>query len=81
MKPSEYLMLPYSWCYVPVYADGEFCGYTAYIREFPGCIIEGDNLFVAEASLRNAACDWIAAALDLGQTIPEPEERIWKRKR
>jgi len=80
MNPAEYLRLPYSWCFIPSYEDGEFSGYTSYILEFPGCISEGENLFIAEENLFRAAYGWIRAALDLGQEIPEPAARLYAPK-
>lgn len=52
-------------------ADG---GYTVTVREFPGCVAEGDT---AEDALRNfdaAAASWIEAALASGLAIAEPVE-------
>lgn len=52
-------------------ADG---GYTVTVREFPGCVAEGDT---AEDALRNfdaAAASWIEAALASGLEIAEPVE-------
>lgn len=74
ITPSEYLKRPYSWCFIPIFEDGEFCGYATSIREFPGCLAQGKNLFDAEKNLHDAAYDWIAAALSRGQEIPEVGE-------
>lgn len=77
MTPEDYLKRPYTRCYVP---DGEG-GYTFFMLEFPGCIIKVERdpiddaaLEYGEILLEQAALEWIAAALDLGQEIPEPEE-------
>lgn len=69
MTPEEYLKRPYSRCFVPV--DG---GFHSYIREFPGCLAIGSRLDEAYINLEEAAKEWIAAALDLGQEILEPRQ-------
>ena len=49
-------------------------GYTVTVREFPGCVAEGDT---AEDALRNfdaAAASWIEAAVASGLRIAEPIE-------
>lgn len=76
MTPEEYLKRPYHWCFVPLFSGSQFNGYYVCIKEFPGCLAEGDTLDEAWDNLHDAALDWIAAALDLGQEIPEPEEKI-----
>ena len=69
MTPAEYLKKPYH--YVLVW-DEESQTWTGTVKEFPGCISQGDTRTVL-GKLYKAAEDWIAAALDLGQEIPEPE--------
>lgn len=67
---SAVLARPYTRNLLPD-ADG---GYTVTVREFPGCIAEGDT---AEDALRNfdaAATSWIEAALTSGLAIAEPVE-------
>ena len=73
MTPKEYLKRPYHRCFVPDLHKG----FTGYIREFPGCLAEGDTLQETWAQLEVIAVSWIEAALDLGQTIPEPLEKVW----
>ncbi|MFA5025055.1 MAG: type II toxin-antitoxin system HicB family antitoxin [Candidatus Shapirobacteria bacterium] len=73
MTPWEYLKLPYSFCFV--YDNGN---YTSYVREFPGCVAEGDGLEETWIALHGAAYDCIEATLDLGQEIPEPLTTVWK---
>ncbi len=68
-SPAEYLTLPYEWVLIPDEASGTF---TALIREFPGCVSQGDSPAEAYANLEDAAKAWIGAALDLGQSIPAP---------
>lgn len=67
--PEDYLKDPYSRVIIP---DEETGSYTAQIIEFPGCIAEADTLDEAYKNLEEAAKGWIQAALDMGQTIPQP---------
>ena len=68
-KPAEeYLRAPYARIITPA-EDGTF---SAEILEFPGCYAEGNTPEEAFESLEGAAEDWIEAAMDLGQAIPEP---------
>ena len=76
MTPAEYLKRPYSWCLV---WDTESKTWTGRILEFPGCIAQADSADILLMDLKQAAHDWIAAALDLGQEIPEPVERVWPK--
>jgi predicted RNase H-like HicB family nuclease len=69
MTPEEYLDRPYH--FILVY-DSESETWTGTVKEFPGCIAQDNAIMILE-SLWWAARDWIAAALDLGQEIPEPE--------
>lgn len=68
-NPEQYLREPYSRILIP---DPDTSGFTAKILEFPGCIAEGDTPQEAYANLEEAAKGWIRAALDMGQSIPEP---------
>src|SRR5690242_20559866 len=65
---TDYLRLPYSRLLVPD-QDG---GYSAEILEFPGCYSEGESANEALENLEVAAANWIEAALQQGQSIPEP---------
>lgn len=67
--PIDYLALPNERVLIPDEASGTF---TALIREFPGCVSQGDTAPEAYANLEDAAEAWIGAALDLGQEIPRP---------
>lgn len=60
---------PYRRVLIP---DPEVGGYTAMIEEFPGCIAEGDSGEEALRNLESVAESWLEAALELGQSIPEP---------
>ena len=54
----------------------EPCGsYTAYFKEFPGCMATGDSMSEALSEVESVAIDWIEAVLSMGQTIPSPEKR------
>lgn len=46
--------------------------FRAEIVEFPGCLALGDDEVSALAHLKDVAESWIEAALEAGQTIPEP---------
>lgn len=46
--------------------------YVATIREFMGCIADGDTVAQAMERLESAAESWLAAAIAMGQDIPEP---------
>ena len=69
LTAEEYLKRPYARVLIP---DEDAGGFTAFIKEFPGCIAEGDSADEALGRLDNTALGWIEAALYLGQTIPEP---------
>lgn len=67
---AEYLKQPYGRLVLPD-PDGNF---AAEILEFPGCIAVGETASEALANLEEVAVDWINAALEQGQNIPEPME-------
>lgn len=64
------LARPYRRVLIP---DAEAGGYTAFIEEFPGCIAEGDTGEEALRNLESVAESWLEAALELGQSIPDPQ--------
>lgn len=68
MNAADYLKLPYTRRITP----DEAGGYVATIQEFPGLIAEGETVDEAIANLESAAESWVEAALETGQTIPEP---------
>lgn len=76
MKPIEYLRRPYH--YILVY-DEDSQTWTGTVKEFPGCITQNLTASDTMEDLVDAAEDWIAAALDLGQEIPEPEPAAWEK--
>lgn len=65
------LRAPYARQVIPEPESGTF---TGRILEFPGCIAQGDSVEETYESLEEAARDWLIAAIDLGQEIPEPAE-------
>ena len=67
MTPEEIMERPYTYCLIRN-TDGVWSGT---IKEFPGCIAQDTSIFIL-ANLYETAIDWIEAAQDLGQTIPEP---------
>lgn len=69
MTPEDYLKLPYT--YILVW-DEDTQTWAGKVKELPGCFAQGDSWEIMWI-LRFAARDWIAAALDLGQEIPAPE--------
>jgi predicted RNase H-like HicB family nuclease len=68
MEPNEILNRPYARILTPE-PDGQ---YTAEIIEFPNCAASGNDVVDALAKLEQVASDWIAAALEQGQSIPDP---------
>src|SRR3990170_6783391 len=65
---AEYVARPYSRVLVPD-SSGR---YFAEVLEFPGCFSEGNTPGEAMENLNQAMEAWIEAALDTGQTIPDP---------
>jgi len=63
--------MPYSRVLIPDEESGTF---TAMILEFQGCFSQGSTPAEAYERLEDAARGWIEAALELGQSIPEPRE-------
>jgi predicted RNase H-like HicB family nuclease len=72
MDPIEILKQPYARVLTPE-QDGH---YTAEILEFPGCVAYGDSSNDALGNLEEVAAEWIAAAIEQGQNIPEPTANI-----
>lgn len=68
-SPRDYLKEPYSRILTP---DDETGTYTAEIREFPGCVAQGDTIEEAYKNLEVAAESWIEVSLGMGQEIPTP---------
>lgn len=59
---------PYTRVLIPL----EEGGYFGEILEFPGCITEGETPEDTLRNLNEAAEGWIEAALEQGQSVPEP---------
>ncbi len=72
VDPADYLKKPYSRVVVPE-EDGSF---RAEMQEFPGCIVLANTVAKAYAKLEDTAWSWLEAALEKGQSIPEPMESI-----
>jgi predicted RNase H-like HicB family nuclease len=71
MTPEEYMDRPYHFILI---WDEKIQTWIGTVKEFPGCIARGDTWEIVFA-IRRAALSWIAAALDQGQGIPEPDMR------
>ena len=70
MKTIEYYMtLPYRLEIVP---DPDEGGYAASYPELRGCVTCGDTLESVAASAEDCKREWLAAALEDGIEIPEP---------
>ena len=70
MKTIDYyLNLPYKLEIVPDIDEG---GFVARYPELPGCITVGDTLEAVVKNVNDAKIEWITAALEDGNTIPEP---------
>jgi len=70
MKTIDYyLKLPYKLEIVPDMDEGRF---AARYPELPGCITVGDTLEAVVKNVNDAKIEWITAALEEGNTIPEP---------
>lgn len=67
---ADVLRQPYKRTVVPQ-EDGTF---LAEMVEFPGCIAIGESYGEALESLEEVAIDWVEAALEMGQSIPQPLE-------
>jgi predicted RNase H-like HicB family nuclease len=68
---KDYLKLPYTREIIPDLETGTF---TGLIREFPGCVTQGDTPSETYEFLEDVAASWIEAALRLGQSIPQPTD-------
>lgn len=48
-------------------------GYVATIPDLPGCITQGDTRLEVLEMIEDAKLCWLEAALDMGQSIDEPD--------
>lgn len=56
-------------------------GFTATIREFPGCVAEGESVAGAILSVISVAQEWLPIAMGLGFVVPEPTDNGERYKR
>ena len=68
---NEYLALPYR---MEIVKDCDEGGYVVSFPELPGCITCGETVEAAVANAMDAKREWIAAALEEGITIHEPDD-------
>ncbi|HEY6258436.1 MAG TPA: type II toxin-antitoxin system HicB family antitoxin [Xanthobacteraceae bacterium] len=59
---------------VRVLPRGEGPGYMAWVPDLPGCECRGETVDGAIMGVQQAIAEWIAAALDRGEPIPDPSE-------
>ena len=67
---KKYMAMPYTKI-VQKQPDGSF---FVTIKEFKGCMSEGDNLEEAMENIEDAMYCWIESMLEVGNPIPLPEE-------
>lgn len=68
---DEYLALPYTIEVVWDESDAH-PGWFARVAELPGCMTQADTFEELEVMIKDAMQAWIEAALEDGQSIPEP---------
>lgn len=66
---NDYLSLPYRLEIVPDLDEG---GFVASYPDLPGCITCGKSIEMVVANSVDAKREWLIAALEDGQDIPEP---------
>lgn len=72
MKTIEYYMtLPYK---LEIMPDPDEGGYAASYPELRGCVTCGDTLESVVANAEDCKREWLAAALEDGLEIPEPND-------
>jgi len=67
---DEYLSLPYRMELTP---DPDEGGYVASFPDLPGCLSVGETIDEAVANAEDAKREWIAAAIEDGYPINEPD--------
>ena len=67
---EEYMKLPYKLEIIP---DTEESGFVASYPELPGCITCGETVAEVVANAEDAKKEWLAAAIEDGIEIAEPE--------
>ena len=66
---NYYMSLPYDIVITPS-PEG---GYVAKIPDLPGCITQGETRLEVLEMIEDAKLCWLEAALDLGESIDEPD--------
>ncbi len=61
---------------VILYPDHEDGGWVAEVPSLPGCVACGDTRDAALVSVGEAIQAWIAAAPDMGWTLPDPSADV-----
>lgn len=74
-QAKAFMSLPYTICLTP-FTDPQYggTGVFATIKEFPGCMSDGDTFKEAIKNLRDAEQGWLEASLFFGHKIPMPEQ-------
>lgn len=67
---DEYMKLPYR---VELIPDNEEGGFVASFPDLPGCLSTGETAEEACRNAEDAKKEWIAAAIEEGIDIPEPD--------
>lgn len=68
---DDYLAMPYTIEVVREESEG-YSGWFARVVELPGCMTQADTFEELGGMIEDAMRVWIEAALEDGQTIPEP---------
>ena len=50
--------------------------FIAEVPELPGCMADGATYQEAVTSAESAIHDWVATAIQLGRSVPEPKGRV-----
>lgn len=69
-KLKDYLKLPYR---MELVEDPDEGGYVVSFPDLPGCLSEGETVEEAVKNATGAKKEWLAAALEDGYEIPEPQ--------
>ena len=68
---AEYMAMPYK---MEIVEDKDEGGFVVSFPDLPGCVTCGETIESAIANARDAKETWLAAALEDGYPIAEPEE-------
>lgn len=69
-KIDEYMNLPYRIEIIPDVYEG---GFVASFPDLPGCITSGESMEEVLANVDDAKREWLAASIESGVEIPEPD--------